>query len=87
MAADLQVLPPYGEAVTYEYRTAPRVVVEEAAPVVSETVVIRRPVVVAPPPPVVVEEYPVYAAPRPYAYAAPVWGHRWGYRRYFHGGW
>jgi hypothetical protein len=97
-AADLPVtpysqVPSYqGEARTYEYRTAPPVVVEEPAPVVSETVVVvRRPVIVAPP--VVVDEYPVYAAPRVYAappvyaYAGPVWRPGWGYRRHFRGGW
>ena len=99
-AADLPVtpysqVPSYqGEAHTYEYRTAPPVVVEEPAPVVSETVVVvRRPVIVAPP--VVVDEYPVYAAPhvyatpRLYAYANPVWrsGWGWGHRRHFRGGW
>src|SRR6266704_2673561 len=76
---------------TYEYRTAPPVVVEEPAPVVSETVVVRRPVIVAPP--VVVDEYPVYAAPRVYAappvyaYAGPVWRDGWGHRRHFRGRW
>lgn len=91
VASDLAVTP-YGEvhryereAHTYEYRTAPPVVVEERAPVVPETVVVRRPVVVAQP--VVVEEYPVYAAPRVYGYAAPVWRYGGGYRRHFHGGW
>ena len=77
---------------TYEYRTAPPVVVEQPAPIVSETVVVRRPVIVAPPP-VVVDEYPVYAAPRVYAappvyaYAGPVWRDGWGYRRHFRGRW
>jgi hypothetical protein len=77
---------------TYEYRTAPPVVVEQPAPIVSETVVVRRPVIVAPPP-VVVDEYPVYAAPRvyaaphAYAYAGPVWRDGWGHRRYFRGRW
>ena len=77
---------------TYEYRSAPPLVVEEPAPVVSETVVVRRPVIVAPPP-AVVDEYPVYAAPRvyaaphAYAYAGPVWRDGWGHRRYFRGRW
>src|ERR1700720_3566494 len=77
---------------TYEYRTAPPVVVEQPAPIVSETIVVRRPVIVAPPR-VVVEEYPGYAAPRIYAapplyaYAGPVWRDGWGYRRHFRGGW
>ena len=77
---------------TYEYRTAPPVVVEQPAPIVSETVVVRRPVIVAPPP-VVVDEYPVYAAPRVYAaphvyaYAGPVWRDGWGHRRHFRGRW
>jgi|SRR6478752_10145429 hypothetical protein len=89
LAAELPVngyseVPSYGR--TYEYRTAPPVVVEEPAPVVSETVVVRRPVIVAPPP-VVVEEYPVYAAPRVYAYGSPLWRGGWGHRRHFHGGW
>ena len=98
VAADLPVtpyseVPSYGREVhTYEYRTAPPVVVEEPAPVVSETVVVRRPVIVAPPP-VVVDEYPVYAAPRVYAappvyaYAGPVWRDGWGHRRHFRGRW
>jgi hypothetical protein len=30
------------------------------------------------PAPVVVEEYPVYAAPRVYAYGGPIWGLQWG---------
>jgi hypothetical protein len=69
VAADLSVprysdVPSYErELHSYEYRTAPPVVVEEPAPVVSETVVVRRPVIVAPPQ-VVVDEYPVYATPR-----------------------
>ena len=92
MAADLSVPPPYSqapiyqrEAHTYEYRTAPPVVVEEAAP----PIVVERPVVVAPPPVVVEEDYPVYAAPRAYAYADPYWGPGWGWghRHHFHGGW
>ena len=90
VAADLSVQPRYSEVPSYErevhpyeYRRAPRVVIEEPAPVVSETVVVRRPVIVAPPP-VVVDEYPVYAAPRVYAappvyaYAGPVWRDGWG---------
>jgi hypothetical protein len=93
-AADLPVtpysqVPSYQrEAHTYEYGTAPPVVVEEPAPVVSETVVVRRPVIVE-----MVDEYPVYAAPRVYAappvyaYAGPVWRPGWGYRRHFRGGW
>jgi opacity protein-like surface antigen len=89
VAADLPVTPqvPSYERHTYEYPTAPPVVVEEPAPVV-----VRRPVIVAPP--VVVEEYPVYAAPRPvyatapmYAFARPVWQHGWGHRGHFHGRW
>jgi hypothetical protein len=89
VASDLAITP-YGEvhryereAHTYEYRTAPPVVVEERAPVVSETVVVRRPVVVVPAP-AVVEEYPVYPAPR--VYADPVWHYRWTYGRHL-GGW
>jgi hypothetical protein len=93
VAADLPVTP-YSqapsyewEAQSYEYRTAPPVVVEEPAP----AIVVRRPVIVAPP--VVFDEYPVYAAPRVYAappvyaYAGPVWRPGWGYRRHFYGGW
>ena len=95
--ADLSVRP-YGEGPgydrevrTYEYRTAPPVVVVEPAPVIRETVVVRRPVFVEPPP-VVVDEYPIYATPRPYAgplyaYATPVWRGGWGPRRHFHGRW
>jgi hypothetical protein len=94
VAADLPVTPqvPSYERPTYEYRTAPRVVVEEPAPVVSETVIVRRPVIVAPAP-VVVDEYPVYAAPRVYAaapiyaYAGPGWHHGWGHRGHFRGRW
>ena len=80
------------ETHSYEYRTAPPVVVEEPAPVARETVIVRRPVIVAPPR-VVVEDYPVYAEPRVYrapevyAYAGPGWRHRWGHRGHFHGGW
>ena len=98
VAADLPVTPRYSEAPnyerevhTYEYRTAPPVVVEPG-PVVSETVVVRRPVIVAPPP-VVVDEYPVYAAPRVYAappvyaYAGPVWRGGWGRGHHFRGRW
>jgi hypothetical protein len=92
-AADLPVtpysnVPSYErrEIHTYEYRTAPPVVVAEPAPVTSETVIVRRPVIVAPPR-VVIEEYPVYAAPPVYAYAGPVWRHGWGHRHHFHGGW
>jgi hypothetical protein len=96
-AADLPVtpysnVPSYGrETHTYEYRTAPPVVVAEPAPVATETVVVRRPIVA--PPRVVVDEYTVYAAPRVYAappvyaYAGPVWRHRWVHRHHFHGGW
>ena len=86
VAADLSIAP-YGQApsyqretYSYEYRTAPPVVIEEPAP----TVVVRRPVIVAPP---VVDEYPVYAAPPVYAYADPAWRPGWGYRRHFYGGW
>jgi hypothetical protein len=102
VAADLPITPyreaPSYERHTYEYRSAPPVVIEEPARVVSETVVIRRPVIVAPPP-VVVDEYPVYAAPRvyaappvyaashAYAYAGPVWRDGWGHRRHFRGRW
>ena len=98
LAADLPVpryseVPGYEREVqTYEYRTAPPVIVEEPAPVVSETVVVRRPVIVAPPP-VVVDEYPVYAAPRVYAappvyaYAGPAWRDGWGHRHHFRGRW
>ena len=73
VAADYPVpryseVPSYEREVhTYEYRTAPPVVIERPAPVVSETVVVRRPVIIAPPP-VVVDEYPVYAAPRVYGH-------------------
>ena len=106
VAADLPVVPRYSEVPsyerelhTYEYRSAPPLVVEEPAPVVSETVVVRRPVIVAPPPvvvdeyPVYVDEYPVYAAPRVYAaphvytYAGPVWRDGWGHRGHFRGRW
>ena len=89
IAADLPVAP-YGQAPsyqrethTYEYQTTPPVVVAEPAP----AVVVRPPVVVAPP--VVVEDYPIYAAPRVYAYGGPVWhgGWGWGHRHHFHGGW
>jgi hypothetical protein len=73
--------------VVVERRVVRPVVVEERAPVVSETVVVRRPVVVERPPVVVEEEYPVYAAPRVYAYAGPGWRGGWRYRRHFHGGW
>ena len=96
VAADLAIPPPqYSEGPsyhreththTYESRTAPPVVVERAAP----PVVVERRIVVAPPPPIVVEEYPVYAAPRAYAYAGPIWGRPgwgWGHRHHFHGGW
>ena len=104
VASDLPItpyseVPSYEREVhTYEYRTAPPVVVEEPAPVVSETFVVRRPVIVAPPP-VVVDEYPVYAAPRAYAvprvhaappvyaYAGPGWRGGWAYRRHLRGGW
>ena len=88
VAADLPVQPRYSEVPGYEYRSAPPAVVEEAPPFVRETYVVRRPVVIAPPP-VVVEEYPVYAAPRAYAFAGPIWGHGWGWghRHHFHGGW
>jgi hypothetical protein len=98
LASDLPVTP-YSEvhryereARTYEYRTAPPVVVEEQAPLVSETVVVRRPAIVAPPP-VVIDEYPAYAeppvyvAPPAYAYARPVWRGGWGHRHHFRGGW
>ena len=98
-AADLPVTPRYSEVPsyerevhTYEYRTAPPVVIEKPAPVISETVVVRRPVIVAPPP-VVVDEYAVYAAPRVYApppvyaYAGPVWRGGWGHRGHFRGRW
>jgi opacity protein-like surface antigen len=93
VAADLPIVS-YSEsyARSYEYRTPPRVVVEEPAAMVPETVLVRRPVIAAPPR-VVVEDYPVYAephvyvAPRAYAYAGPVWRGGWGYRRHFYGGW
>jgi len=82
LAADLPVTP-YNYQGEYEYGTAPPVVVEAPTP----AIVVRPPVVVAPP--VVVEDYPVYAAPRAYAYAGPVWhgGWGWGHRHHFHGGW
>jgi len=93
MASDLPVTS-YRESYvrSYEYRTAPRVVVEEAAPVISETVIVRRPVVVGPPP-VVVEEEPIYSeprvyvAPRVYAYSGPRWRPGWGYRHHLRDGW
>jgi len=92
-AAPYSDVPTYGPEVhTYEYRTAPPVVVVEPAPIFSETVVVRRPVIVAPSP-AVVDEYPVYAAPRVYAappvyaYAGPGWRGGWGYRRHFRGRW
>jgi hypothetical protein len=91
LGADLPVTPysesPGYERHTYEYRTAPLVIVEEPAPVV-----VRRPVFVAPPP-VVVEEYPVYAAPPlyaappVYAYAGPVWRGGWSRGRHVRGRW
>ena len=80
VAADLPVTP-YSEVPSYEYRTAPPVIVEEPAPVV-----VRRPVIIAPPP-VVVYEYPVYAAPRVYAYAGPVWHRGWSHPGHFHVRW
>jgi opacity protein-like surface antigen len=95
VAADLPVQPRYSEVPsyerdvhTYEYRTAPPVIIERPAPVVTETVVVRRPVIVAPPP-VVVDEYPVYAAPRVYAapHAYAYAGDGWGHRRHFRGRW
>jgi len=102
-AADLPVPPPYsqapsyhGEIHPYEYRTAPPVVVEQPAPpvVIERPVIVERPVVVerlvvVARPPVVIEEFPVYAAPRAYAYAGPIWGHGWGWghRHHFHCGW
>jgi hypothetical protein len=87
-AADLPVIPQVpsyqGNAQPYEYGTAPPVIVEEPPP----AVVLRPPVIVVPPP-VVVHEYPVYAAPRVYAYGGPVWhdGWGWGHRPHFRGGW
>jgi hypothetical protein len=95
--ADGLPVAPYSAGPTYqrevhtyerEYRTIPPRVTVVEAPVVRETVVVRRPVVVAPPR-VVVEEYPVYAAPRLYAYGGyPVWrGGPWGHRRHFYGRW
>ena len=100
IAADLPVTgyddaPTYQREVhTYEYRTAPPVVVSRPAPVITDTIVVRRPIVVAPPP-VVVEEYPVYdvprvyARPRVYAYDGPIYRGRWGHghRGHFRGGW
>ena len=96
MADGLPVAPHNGseEAPIYEreYRTipprvvlAPRVV---EVPVVTETVIIRRPLVVARPR-VLVEEYPVYAAPRIYAYGGyPMWRRGpWGHRNHFYGRW
>jgi hypothetical protein len=95
VAADLPVTPRYSEvpsyernSQTYEYRSAPPVVVEEPAPIV-----VRRPVIVAPP--VVVEEYPVYAAPRvyaappayAYAYAGRPWRGAWGHSHHVRGRW
>jgi hypothetical protein len=93
VAADLPVTPRYSEVPsyerpTYEYRSAPPVVIEEPAPIV-----VRRPVIVAPPP-VVVEEYPVYAprvyAARPayaYAYAGRPWRGAWGHSHHVRGHW
>src|SRR5215469_3512679 len=88
VAADLPVapyseVPGYEGAYTYGYGTAPPVVIEEP----PAAVVVRPPVVVAPP--VVVEDYPVYAAPRAYAYGDPFWhgGWRWSRRHHFHDGW
>jgi hypothetical protein len=87
VAAELPVTPqvPSYERHTYEYPTAPPVVVEEPTPLV-----VRHPVA----PPVVVEEYPVYAAPRPvyatapvYAFARPVRQYGWGHRGHFRGRW
>jgi len=89
LAADLPVEPRYGEVPSYEYRSAPPVIVEEPVP---QTYVVRRPVIVARPP-VVVDEYPVYAPPRvyaapyAYAYAGPVWRDGWGHRHHFRGRW
>jgi hypothetical protein len=88
LAADLPVPPPYGEGpgyegeVPYEYGMAPPVVVEEPPPAVF----VRPPVIVAPPP-VVVHEYPLYAAPRVYAYGGPGWHGGWGWGHRHHGGW
>ena len=90
VAADLSV-PPYSEVPgyegSYEYGTAPPIVVEEPPPAVF----VRPPVIVAPPP-VVIREYPLYAAPPVYApppmyaYAGPGWrgGWGWGHRHHFH---
>ena len=92
LAADLPVQPRYSEGPSFEYRSAPPAIVEEAVPVVPETYVVRRPVVV-PPPHVVVEEYPiyvpppVYAAPPVYAYAGPGWRGGWGHRGHLRGRW
>ena len=83
LAADLPAQP-YSEGPSYQgeapyaYGTQPPVI-EEPPPVV-----VRPPVIVAPPP-VVVEEYPVYPAPRVYAYGGPGWHGGWGH--YKHGGW
>ena len=89
VAADLPVTP-YSEVPSYEYRTAPPVIVEEPAPVL-----VRRPVIIAPAP-VVVPVYaaprvyasaPVYAPPRVYAYAGPVWHRGWSHPGHFHVRW
>jgi hypothetical protein len=73
------------ETHTYEYKTAPPVVVAQPPPVATGTIVVRRPVIVEPPR-VVVDEYPVYAAPV-YAYVGPGWRGGWGYPHHFRGGW
>ena len=67
----------------------PPVIVERPPVIVErpEVVVERPPVLVERPRVVVEEEYPVYAEPRVYASAGPVWRERWGYRRHFRGGW
>ena len=65
-------------------------VIVERPPVIVErprVVVERPPVVVERPRVVVEEEYPVYAEPRVYASAGPVWRAGWGHRRHFRGGW
>jgi hypothetical protein len=66
-------------------------VIVERPPVIIERprVVVERPPVVVERPRLVVEdeEYPVYAEPRLYASAGPVWREGWGHRRHFRGGW
>jgi hypothetical protein len=65
-------------------------VVVERPPVIverPEVVVERPPVIIERPRVVVDEDYPVYAEPRIYASAGPVWRGGWSHRRHFRGGW